>query len=210
MNEITSRKQFDEIPSTDIVLIVRKPRSKSRIHYARCKHLHTVMMNMLNPESVNSDYYHCKNGQEEEISELCDRAKWCRSCKNLGNRADSDGGAQHMYEKNAGQLREDCLRSPPMKIPFHCDHLFSIPGTESFVFYPYSQSEVDDALANRDLMSKHGYEVIQCKAEDSEYGRAYGNFCNKVLVRKQGDDFSMIDRGCWLVFAHLVTSHDDG
>ncbi len=83
MNEIAGRKQFDEIPPTDIVLIVRKPRSKSRIHYSRCGHLNTEMMKLLKPESANSRYYHCENG-EDRIKEECDRAKWCGRCKNQG------------------------------------------------------------------------------------------------------------------------------
>ncbi len=85
LNEITGRQQFDEISPMDIVLIVRKPISRSKIHHRRCGHLNTEFMNLLKPESANSAYYHCRHDRESQIREKYGNAKWCRSCKNRGN-----------------------------------------------------------------------------------------------------------------------------
>lgn len=67
MNKITTRQQFEGIPKTDIVLIVKKQLSKSRKHYAKCWHLNTEIMKSLNLEEANSEYYHYKKDEENKI-----------------------------------------------------------------------------------------------------------------------------------------------
>ena len=82
----------------------------------------------------------------------------------------------------------------PSWIPGHLDHCHTIPGTKSYVFYPYNFSS-DDEKSLSGLCSAHGYTVVKKPKEESEYHPD----SHKVLILEPGHDDERIECGCGLI-----------
>lgn len=101
---------------------------------------------------------------------------------------------------NYSQILEqsDSVKKPSW-MGYH-DHLCGIPGTKSFVFYPYDISETYE----HDLNSKYnpyGYTVLRMPRIDSEYNPRVGSEKGtyKVLILEPDYDPEKIERGCNLL-----------
>lgn len=82
----------------------------------------------------------------------------------------------------------------PSWILGHLDHFHTIPGTKSYVFYPYDFSS-DDEKSLSDLCSAHGYTVVRKPKEESEYHPdSY-----KILILEPGHDDERVECGCGLI-----------
>lgn len=82
--KITNREQFNEIPTIDLVLAVRQPSSKNRIHFRSCVHM-ILLGEKWKVGKLNTDYYHCKQDEEKKIHEEYIKAKWCKICEKHRN-----------------------------------------------------------------------------------------------------------------------------
>ena len=97
-----------------------------------------------------------------------------------------------IYEKSNSVEKPDWIG--------HHDHLWGIPDTKSFVFYPYDINETYEDDLNIQY-NRHGYTVVLRPRIDSEYnprvGPAAGTY--KVLILESNYDQEKIDRGCCLL-----------
>ena len=87
-------------------------------------------------------------------------------------------------------------RQKPEWIGNH-DHFWSIPNTESFVFYPYNDYEANEEYLNTKY-GKYGYKVIVKPKVESEYNSAQHQ-SYKVLILEPNHDERKIDEGCELI-----------
>ena len=88
-------------------------------------------------------------------------------------------------------------KRPPW-LPSGLDHIFTIPMTQSCVFYPYGFSSDDEDELSR-LCSDHGYALVRKPKEESEYHpNSY-----KILILEPGYDDEKIECGCGLVAKFL-------
>ena len=81
------------------------------------------------------------------------------------------------------------------------DHLFTIPGTKSCVFYPYEFSSADEDRLSR-LCSERGYVLVRKPKEESEYHPA----SYKILILEPWYDDEKIEHGCGLI-AKFIRIH---
>ena len=81
------------------------------------------------------------------------------------------------------------------------DHLWGIPGTKSFVFYPYDINETYEDDLNVEY-NPYGYTVVLRPRIDSEYNPRVDSALKgtyKVLILESNYDQEKIDRGCCLL-----------
>ena len=94
------------------------------------------------------------------------------------------------FEEIGGMIFE----KQPSWMPGHLDHFRSIPGTKSYVFYPYNFSP-DDEESLSDLCSARGYTVAKRPKEESEYHPD----SHKILILEPGHDDERVELGCGLI-----------
>ncbi|MCE2498688.1 MAG: hypothetical protein J4F28_06855 [Nitrosopumilaceae archaeon] len=97
-------------------------------------------------------------------------------------------------------LRKSRRVKRPDWIGYH-DHIHGIPGTKSFVSYPYDINETYEKDLNAEY-NPHGYTVILRPRSDSEYNtvvepKLKGTY--KVLILEPDYDQEKIDHGCCLL-----------
>lgn len=86
----------------------------------------------------------------------------------------------------------------------HHDHLWTIPDTKSYVFYPYTIEEANEEKLNA-RYNPYGYKVIRRPKVDSEY-RSGEHITYPVLILEPDYDEQKIDQGCELL-AQLFREH---
>ena len=79
----------------------------------------------------------------------------------------------------------------------HRDHISSIPDTDSFVFYPYTEEEIHEESLRRKC-KEHGYTLIKKPKSESEY-RSGAHQAYKVLILEPNYDMKKIDESCGLI-----------
>ena len=77
------------------------------------------------------------------------------------------------------------------------DHIYRIPFTKSFVFYPYNKDEADENYLN-ELYNKYDYTVIRRPKNESEYNSLHHQ-TYKVLILEPNHNQQKIDEGCNLI-----------
>ena len=82
----------------------------------------------------------------------------------------------------------------PSWIPGHLDHFHTIPGTKSYVFYPYDFSAEDEESLS-DLCSAYWYTVVKRPREESEYHPD----SHKILILEPGYNDERVEYGCGLI-----------
>lgn len=81
------------------------------------------------------------------------------------------------------------------------EHLWGIPDTKSFVFYPHNINETYENDLNSEY-NLYGYTVVLMPRIDSEYNQRVGSALKgtyKVLILEPDYNPEKIDRGCCLL-----------
>ena len=95
-------------------------------------------------------------------------------------------------------------KRPPW-LPGSLDHLRAIPGTKSYVFYPYTFSASEEEELSR-LCSGRLYAVVRRPKEESEYNPD----AHKVLILEPNPDEEKVECGCGLIAKWYRISHARG
>ena len=94
----------------------------------------------------------------------------------------------------------DITQSIPPWIRRH-DHLFKIPQTNSFVFYPYNLIEANEEELNK-YYNKYGYTVVRKPKVESEY-KSDRHATYKVLILESDYDELSVEQGCEILAQKL-------
>ena len=86
----------------------------------------------------------------------------------------------------------------------HHDHFWTIPDTQSYVFYPYTIEEANEEELNA-RYNPYGYQVIRMPKVESEYKSGI-HITYKVLILEPNFDKQKIDQGCELL-AQMFYEH---
>lgn len=89
------------------------------------------------------------------------------------------------------------MNRPAPKWMMNHDHFFSIPDTNSFVFYPYTEEEADETFLNSKY-NQFGYTVIKRPKIEAEYNSGIHQ-AYKVLILEPNFDQLKIYMGCELI-----------